>query len=237
MYLIGIVGRDRRALLEGCLARLEQARRNYARRTEVWFALDPLCAEYRAGWLHERGVDAVMLPRPEADAPPRERVAHMRCRLAAEACRLFRPETWLVNLDADVAVDPDFFARLDDVIASGAAFDPCGAVAMGNYAGYLEPGYLVSACPGGISDVRTHGLGGCLAFPLTDKLAGVAAAGVQKGHSWDSFMCRTVAGRRVLTSRVSYVRHLGVHEQAGMCAAKHPGLDWHEFSPALREVL
>jgi hypothetical protein len=238
MYLVAIVGRDRRHLLEKCLASLEQARRRAKAETLTLFALDPLCVEYDRAWLEGwEGLD-VLEHSPDLHPTPRVRVAAMRCAVASFACASTESLgiSWIVNIDADVAVDPDFFDRLDDVIASGAAFNPCGAVAMGNYAGYRESGYLVEACPGGVSDVRTHGLGGCLAFPLTGKLADVAARGVPKGSSWDSYMCRAVAGNRVLTSQVSYARHLGRDADAGMCAALHSKLDWDHFSPAL-EVL
>ena len=108
---------------------------------------------------------------------------------------------------------------------------------MGNYAGYREPGYLVHYRGPAEPDIRSHGLGGCLAFPLTDRLAEVAAKGVPKGSSWDSYMCRAVADNRILTSATSYVRHLGQDEDAGMCKARHPKLDWDNFSPALEGLL
>lgn len=237
MYLVAIVGRDRRKLLEKCLASIEQARRRAKAETLCLFVLDPLCVEYDADWLYaHEGVD-VLEHGPDLSPVPKERVAAMRCAAASFACasRESLGLEWIVNLDADVVVDPDFFDALDATIACGAR--DFGAVTLGNYPGYREPGYLVQYRGPGAGDIRTHGLGGCLAFPLTGKLADVAAAGVPKGHSWDSYMCRAVAGNRVLTSATSYVRHLGQDEDAGMCRARHPKLDWDSFSPALEGVL
>lgn len=232
MDLVCIVGRDRQALAATSLVSISQARQQHSGETRLVFLRDPLTVEYDAEWLEDRGVDVVIHPDVPADLPARQRVARMRC-----AGMLFAIETGadrIVHLDSDIAIDPDFFGVLDELWTGAERRTSFGAATLGNFAGYAQPGFLLEQHPG--FSIRTHGLGGCLIFSCDSRTLVAARAGVPAHYSWDNWMSSKATGAgRVLTSDVSYVRHLGRGEHAGMCGSTaFPDLDWSNFSEAIR---
>lgn len=224
--VVAIVGRDRAHLVERCLESLRNARNC----PPIRFYRDPLTVEYDQGWLFARGATTVVHPTADLEPAPRRRVAALRVFANRDACDAGRD--LIVHMDSDIVCDPGLFERLEEMWDAALRLWPREqfALAPANFAGYAQPGFCVSdSSPYAGLSVRTHGLGGCLAFRCTPELA---AATVTDGASWDSNLCRRYMGRRVLTSDVSYVRHIG--RRAGMCVdTSHPDLDWHNFTPAL----
>lgn len=223
-----LCGRDRVKLVERCLDALNRAR--YGRRDhDVLFWRDPETTEFDERWLESRGAMVMTHGSLAPTDPPRRRVAAMRCAAIRHACALGYDR--LLFLDSDVELAPDALTRLDDLWP---LLGPtrCGALALGNYAGYEVPGFMIDPTPvdGAQVSIRRVGLGGCLAFPMTERLRAKARDGVPEGASWDTHLCRKIADERVLTSDVSYCRHLG--RDSGMCQRVAPGLDWHRFAPS-----
>lgn len=227
--LVALCGRDRRVLVEQCLESLRAARA-YHGDLVVSFHLDPLCREYDAEWLLARGCDYVPVLGIDPAAPIRDRVSAMRCDAALHA--LEHGYDRVAFVDSDVRLDPGYFARLDELWTARAP--EWGAVALGNYAGYEAPGYFVQVVQHLAASIRTHGLGGCLSFRADQRLHDAAKAGVPRGASWDTHLCKAAAQQLVLTSDTSYARHLGRY--SGLCAIGHYGLDWHRFTPFLERA-
>ncbi len=223
MRLICIAGRDRRSLVERCLESVRQLT------PRTLFYRDPLTTEYDDSWLVNQGADDICSLDLPPDMPPRQRVSMMRCHGAITAhCKGYSS---IFFVDSDVVLDSGAIARLDEMSAFPLQHS---ARSLGNLALYDQPGYLSErSLLLGVS-IRSHALGGCLEFPVTDQLLEVAQRGVPIKAAWDSWFCREVAKGRVLTSEISYARHIGMG--TGINATRHPELNWQKFTPELEKV-
>jgi hypothetical protein len=223
--LLCIVARDRREMVERCLASVNRL----TIPPRVMFIRDPLTTEFDDKWLCDQDPSMIIdcLEDLPPDLPPRQRVARMRCHGFLTAARI---ADTIFHVDSDVILDRRAIERLEQMSAMPIRH---GARSLGNLPQYEQPGYMVERSKLGVS-VRSHGLGGCLEFPLTSAIVAAATRGVPRAWAWDTYFSREIAGGRVLTSDVSYARHIGVG--TGINASRNPELNWHRFTPELEGI-
>jgi hypothetical protein len=227
--VIAICGRDRKELVERALP----AVRAIMPHELLVFARDPATNEYDTNWLLDQGADIVQGIFPELpEQPVTSRVTRLRAAQVGLAAR--HHERRIIFLDSDVLVGagfPEELARLWALQQSG--WGRCGALTLGNYAGYSNSVFQRSKHAEQRVSIRTHALGGCLIFPFSQQLHNTLL-NCPEGTSWDTGISLEVAGSRILTSEQSHVRHLGL--RSGMCATRGlHGLDWQNQTADLQE--
>ena len=192
---VAVCTRDRAEIAKPCITRMV----NVLQQVHVW--VDPLSTEYGVEDVNAWGAIGKTIDISET-MPVKSRIATMR--IAAAKFALLNNFEYILFLDSDILISYKFLEELQRLIPIMKEMN-CKALTLANYKQYELRCTIVKHDELGVS-IRRFGLGGCLLFPVSQSLADTK---VSKGSSWDTYLCQTVASRRILTSHISYVRHLG----------------------------
>lgn len=224
---------NRKSTVEVCLGETNQHKME-----AKMYIHDDGSSEYDEKWLGQFG-DRVF--RHEHGGGGRTGVKNLRSNIVKSLLGDFKPEvfeswlkkdfgdgpTYLYMVDSDGCHDPHFFYRLHEIMES---YPKWGSICLYN-AKFHAPRHGRMEKPSSIVDkntvIRGMSAGISMFFRLQSFRDNPSKVQVPDRRGWDGFYSREIAGRKVITSLVSYVEHFGkwgFHNKGNWdrCRALHP---------------